>query len=183
MTHVVTVRSGTLAHVPGRSRERPETGWRVPGQTVRASRDAGQFGRRSGRVKRPGTARSVPGRVGRPGTPTYPSRLALIRAPGFAVRNWMKHVPGRSGRPGTVAGVQDGPSVTGRPMTVRDAVGVRGRPDCQRRCCARLARVPWPCVAFVGVDSRQKAIRWCVVSTSLAFVPCFGYSYATSWAY
>ena len=32
-------------------------------------------------------------------------------------------------------------------------------------------------------DSRPKAIRWCVVRTSLAFVTCFGYSYATLWAY
>ena len=137
-TYVVTVR-------PGRLRVSRD-GLSVL-RRVGASRDSsgvpGQFGRRSGRVKSdecPGTARSVLGRVGRPGTPKYPSGVALIRAPGFAVRNGLKHVPGRSGRPGTVAGV---PGRLERPGTA----GKASRDGC---CVLRRWRASWDGANVLG---------------------------------
>lgn len=134
-TYVVTVRPGRFRV----SRDGLSVLRRV-GASWDSSGVPGQFGRRSGRVKCPGTARSVPGRVGRPGTPKYPSGVALIRAPGFAVRNGLKHVPGRSGRPGTVAGV---PGRVKRPGMAEKA----SRDGC---CVLRRWRASWDGANVLG---------------------------------
>ena len=128
-----------------------------------ASRDGvgvpGRHGRRSGRVRRhrSRTARSVPGRVGRPGTPMHPSRVALIRARGLAVRNGSKHVPGRSERLGTVAGVPgrlERPGTANeRPGTVRASRDGSGRPG-----TLRLTSVPIRSWAVLGRRKRPGTV-------------------------
>ena len=158
MTHVVTVR-------PGRLRVSRDGLSVLSLRRAGASRDGvgvpGRHGRRSGRVRRPRTARSVPGRVGRPGTPMHPSRVALIRARGLAVRNGSKHVPGRSERLGTVAGVPgrlERPGTANeRPGTVRASRDGRGRPG-----TLRLTSVPrrsWPVLRDGAGVLRQSGER------------------------
>ena len=144
--------SGTLARVPGRS-GRPETGWRVPGRCGRPGTAREAF--RTGEASQDGARR--PGTGGASGTPMHPSRVALIRAPGFAVRNGMKHVPGRAGRPGTVAGVPgrlERPGTANeRPGTVRASRDGRGRPG-----TLRLTSVPRRSWAVLGRRKRPGTV-------------------------